>query len=140
MRLDWSAFCNGDDRQARAQSTSGISPQSQRRQAARPLNRYGQKRWSASIDILTNPNFLGYVLVVLVLVRVGDGIKAMALENLAELARRADAKRAAVDIDGLTTAWPGLRCGYSYTNMKRGAALARHAPDWPPTRREALGC
>lgn len=51
------------------------------------------------MDVITNPYFLGYWLLVLVLVRVGNGIKAMALENLAERTRRLEAKRAAVDIE-----------------------------------------
>lgn len=51
------------------------------------------------MHILTNPYSLGCVLVLLVLVRVVNGIKAMALENLAERSRRADAKRASIDVE-----------------------------------------
>lgn len=51
------------------------------------------------MDVLTNPYFLGYVLVVLVLVRFGNMLKATHRENVAKRAAEDAARRESLDID-----------------------------------------
>jgi len=54
---------------------------------------------SETMDVLTNPYFLGYVLVVLVLVRFGNMLKATHRENVAKRAAEDAARRESLDID-----------------------------------------
>jgi len=51
------------------------------------------------MDVLLNPYFLGYVLLILILVRFGNMLKAMHLENVERRAAAERNRRAAVDAD-----------------------------------------
>lgn len=51
------------------------------------------------MDVLLNPYFLGYVLLILILVRFGNMLKAMHLENVERRAAAERKRRAAVDAD-----------------------------------------
>lgn len=72
MRFDWEAIRIGHDRQVRARSASGTCPGAMRGQVVRQLGDAGRERWSAPMDALKP--LLSYVLVVLVLFRVGNGL------------------------------------------------------------------
>lgn len=51
------------------------------------------------MDVLLNPYFLGYVLLILLLVRFGNMLKAMHLENVERRAAAERNRQAAVDAD-----------------------------------------
>lgn len=51
------------------------------------------------MGILFNPYFLGYVLLILLLVRFGNMLRAMDKENVARRAAAEAARRAKVDVD-----------------------------------------
>ena len=51
------------------------------------------------MDVLLNPYFLGYVVLILILVRFGNMFKAAHLENIERRAAAERNRRAAVDAD-----------------------------------------
>ena len=51
------------------------------------------------MDVLTNPYFLGYLLVVLLLVRLGNALRDMAKENAARRERARAERRRMIDAD-----------------------------------------
>lgn len=51
------------------------------------------------MDVLTNPYFLGYILVILLLVRFGNMLRSIAKENAAKRELAEADRRAKLDVD-----------------------------------------